>query len=51
MQVLVLCYNELQRVEGLSELNGLTRLDLAHNMLRKVCCLPTKLCSFVHIVG
>lgn len=35
-QVLVLTYNDIQRMEGLAELPGLQRLDLAHNMIKKV---------------
>lgn len=35
-QVLVLSFNEITRIEGLSELQRLQRLDLAHNMVRKV---------------
>lgn len=36
MQILVLSFNAIQRLEGLSELTGLKRLDLAHNLIKKV---------------
>lgn len=35
-QVLVLSFNSIQRLEGLSELTKLQRLDLAHNQIKKV---------------
>ncbi len=35
-QVLVLCYNELTRLEGLEGLVHLHTLDLGHNSIRKV---------------
>ena len=36
LRELVLTYNEISRVEGVSELTGLQRLDLGHNCLKKV---------------
>ena len=35
LRELVLTYNEISRVEGVSELTGLQRLDLGHNCLKK----------------
>ena len=35
-QTLVLCYNEITRLEGLEALLQLRTLDVAHNSLRKV---------------
>lgn len=32
----MLTYNDIQRMEGLSELSVLQKLDLAHNLIRKV---------------
>ena len=41
--MLVLCYNELTRLEGLEGLASLHTLDIGHNAIRKVralcvCC-------------
>ena len=36
LRELVLTYNEISRVEGVSELTGLQWLDLGHNCLKKV---------------
>ncbi|KAF5838089.1 hypothetical protein DUNSADRAFT_3398 [Dunaliella salina] len=36
LKVLVLAFNSIQRLDGLSELTALVRLDLAHNQIKKV---------------
>ena len=37
LKVLVMTYNEIQRLEGLGDLTALTRLDMSHNLVKKVC--------------
>ena len=48
-QTLVLCYNELTRLEGLEGLGQLRLLDLSHNSLRKVEGALKGLTSLTHL--
>ena len=48
VQVLVLSFNSIQRLDGLSELSGLERLDLAHNQIKKVCTVQIKIKCITH---